>query len=210
MTAFDSCVYTKGEVERVTRLAFEFARNRRHKLTAVDKANVLVSSRLWRETVQELEKEYPDVEVNYLLVDNAAMQLIQNPIQFDVIVMENMFGDILTDEASVITGSLGLLPSASMGTYISVYEPIHGSDPQAARKDIANPLETILSAAMMCTHSLKLEKEANMIKRTVLKSIDEGIVTEDILTNNPASTSEVGDWLVDYRLNKIEAESLSE
>ena len=201
-TAFDSCVYTRGEVDRVARLAFDLARKRDSRLTAVDKANVLASSRLWRETIQGLESEYSDVKVDYMFVDNAAMQIIQNPKQFDVVVMENMFGDILTDEASVITGSLGLLPSASMGFHTSVFEPIHGSYPQAAGKNIANPLGTILSAAMMFRYALKLDNEADLIREACYSSIDAGVVTEDISKDNPAKTSEVGDWVANYILKK--------
>jgi 3-isopropylmalate dehydrogenase len=201
-TAFDTNIYTKDEIVRVTKLAFEFARRRRKKLTMVDKANVLASSRLWRETVQEMAKENTDVEVSYMFVDNASMQLIQNPKQFDVMVTDNMFGDILTDEASVITGSLGLLPSASIGIHTSVFEPIHGSYPQAAGKNIANPLGTILSVAMMFEHAFKLEKEAQAIMEAVNKSLEEEIVTIDITTGKAYSTSEVGDWIAKYILEK--------
>ncbi|MEG2820233.1 MAG: 3-isopropylmalate dehydrogenase, partial [Muribaculaceae bacterium] len=145
-TAYDTCIYSRYEIERIVRLSYEYARKRRKKLTIVDKANVLATSRLWREVSKELMKEYLDVETEFLFVDNAAMRMIQWPKDFDVIVTENMFGDILTDEGSVITGSLGMLPSASIGIHTSVFEPIHGSYPQAAGKNIANPLATILSA----------------------------------------------------------------
>ncbi|MBN2520550.1 MAG: 3-isopropylmalate dehydrogenase [Bacteroidales bacterium] len=199
--AFDTNVYSKEEISRVTKLAFEYAMKRNKKLTAIDKANVLATSRLWRETVQETSLEYPEVYLNFLLVDNAAMQLIQRPKQFDVVVTENMFGDILTDEASVITGSLGMLPSASVGLHTSVFEPIHGSYPQAAGKNIANPVGTVLSAAMML-ESLNLNKEANLIREAVEKSLEAGAVTEDVSRENPLKTSEVGDWLVRYIENK--------
>lgn len=194
-TAFDTCVYTREEIERVSRLAYDYAMKRRKKLTAVDKANVLGTSRLWREVVQELAAAYPEVETEFMFVDNAAMQLIQWPARFDVMVTENMFGDILTDEASVITGSLGLLPSASVGIHTSVFEPIHGSYPQAAGKNIANPLGTILSAALLLEYALKLNAEADAIRKAVDASLDEGVVTQDINKEKFYSTSEVGDWI---------------
>lgn len=197
-TAFDSCVYTREEIERICRLAFEYAVSRNQKLTVVDKANVLATSRLWRETAQAMEKDYPIVKTEYMFVDNAAMQLIQNPSSFDVIVTENMFGDILTDEASVITGSLGLLPSASVGKHTSLYEPIHGSYPQAAGKDIANPIATILSTALMLKSSFALHKEAKEIEKAVEASLTEGFCTEDINKSEPKKTSEVGDWIAEY------------
>jgi 3-isopropylmalate dehydrogenase len=197
-TAYDSCVYHKYEIERIAKLAFEFAMKRRKKLTLVDKANVLATSRLWRETVQEMAPQYPEVELEYMFVDNAAMQIIQAPKKFDVLVTENMFGDILTDEASVITGSLGLLPSASIGLHTSVFEPIHGSYPQAAGKNIANPVATILSAALMFEYAFKLHTEASLIRTAVEASLEEGIVTEDINKVKPYSTSEVGDWIAAY------------
>lgn len=196
-TAYDTCVYHKEEVERITKLAFEYARKRRKKLTAVDKANVLATSRLWRETVQGMESENSDVELDFMFVDNAAMQIIQWPKKFDVMVTENMFGDILTDEASVITGSLGLLPSASVGIHTSVFEPIHGSYPQAAGKDIANPLATVLSAAMLL-ESLDLNEEAELVRKAVDASLDEKYVTEDISEGQAYKTSEVGDWLAAF------------
>jgi 3-isopropylmalate dehydrogenase len=192
--AYDTCIYTKDEVRRIVDLAFDYARKRDHRLTVVDKANVLASSRLWRETVQEMVPENKDVEVDYMFVDNAAMQIIQWPKKFDVMVTENMFGDILSDEASVITGSLGLLPSASVGIHTSVYEPIHGSYPQAAGKNIANPLATILSAAMLLD-GLNLNTEAQTVRDAVALSMDEGVVTEDISEGKAFSTSEVGDWI---------------
>lgn len=192
--AYDTCVYTKDEVRRIVDLAYDYARKRSHRLTVVDKANVLASSRLWRETVQEMVPQNKDVEVDYMFVDNAAMQIIQWPKKFDVMVTENMFGDILSDEASVITGSLGLLPSASVGVHTSVYEPIHGSYPQAAGKNIANPLATILSAAMLLD-GLDLTTEAQAVRDAVALSMEEGIVTEDIAEGEAHSTSDVGDWI---------------
>jgi len=197
-TAYDSCVYSRFEIERVVKLACEYAMNRSKKITVVDKANVLATSRLWRETALIIAKEYKDLTMDFMFVDNAAMQLIQNPGRFDVIVTENMFGDILTDEASVITGSLGLLPSASIGFSTSVFEPIHGSYPQAAGKNIANPLGTILSAAMMFDFAFNLKKESEMIKTAVEKSIDAEFVTEDLNRANPKSTSQVGEWIAEY------------
>lgn len=195
--AYDTCTYTKEEVQRITKLGFEYAAKRNKRLTVVDKANVLATSRLWRETVQEMVPEYPEIEVDFMFVDNAAMQIIQWPKKFDVMVTENMFGDILSDEASVITGSLGLLPSASVGIHTSVFEPIHGSYPQAAGKDIANPLATVLSAAMLLEVALDLTEEAQAVRDVVDKSMEEGIVTEDIAEGKAYKTSEVGDWLAE-------------
>ncbi|MFA9370691.1 MAG: 3-isopropylmalate dehydrogenase [Labilibaculum antarcticum] len=201
-TAYDTCVYTAEEVERIVRLGFEYAGKRRKKLTIVDKANVLATSRLWREVSQRIEPEFPDIEVEYMFVDNAAMQLITWPKRFDVMVTENMFGDILTDEASVISGSMGMLPSASVGVHTSVFEPIHGSYPQAAGKNIANPCATVLSAAMMFEYAFALMKEGALIREAVDKSLEAGIVTEDIADGKKAySTSEVGDWLANYIKN---------
>jgi len=195
-TAYDTCVYTVEEIERIVRLAYDFASNRRKKLTIVDKANVLCTSRLWRQVSQQIEKEYPEVTTEYMFVDNAAMQLILNPKRFDVLVTENMFGDILTDEASVITGSLGMLPSASIGIHTSLFEPIHGSYPQAAGKDIANPLATILSAALMFEYAFHLPEEGKAIRDAVDASLTEKIVTEDIAEKGKAyKTSEVGEWI---------------
>ena len=199
-TAYDTCIYTREEIERIVRLAYGYAMKRRKKLTIVDKANVLATSRLWREVSQEIEKDFPEVETEYMFVDNAAMRLIQWPGSFDVIVTENMFGDILTDEASVITGSLGMLPSASVGLHTSVFEPIHGSYPQAAGRNIANPLATILSAALMFEYAFDLHEEGQAIRAAVAASMDAGIVTEDIAMGERSySTSEVGDWIA----NKI-------
>ncbi len=193
-TAFDTCIYTREEVERICRLAFDYAMKRNKRLCAVDKANVLETSRLWREVMQELTPQYPEVTVDYMFVDNAAMQLIQWPKKFDVMVTENMFGDILSDEASVITGSMGMLPSASIGLHTSVFEPIHGSYPQAAGKNIANPCATILSAAMLLD-SLNLTEEAEAVRQAVSDSLNENFVTEDIDKSVAKKTSEVGDWI---------------
>jgi len=199
-TAYDSCAYSRYEIERIVRLACECAMKRSKKVTVVDKANVLATSRLWRETAAEIARDYKEITMDFMFVDNAAMQLIQFPKKFDVIATENMFWDILSDEASVLTGSLGLLPSASVGTYTSVFEPIHGSYPQAAGKNIANPLGTILSAAMMFELAFNLKKEAEAIRTAVEKSIDAGFVTEDLNRSDPKSTSAVGDWIADYIL----------
>lgn len=201
--AWDVCEYTKPEVERIVKLAYEYAQRRRKKLTVIDKANVLETSRLWREVAQVLEKEYTDVETEYLFVDAAAMRIIQWPEGFDVIVTENMFGDIISDEASVISGSMGLMPSASIGVHTSVFEPIHGSYPQATGLNIANPIGTVLSAAMMFEYAFDLKDEAAEIKAIVDKSLAEGIVTEDIADKSKAySTSEVGDWLATQILSE--------
>lgn len=195
--AFDSNVYTRTEIERILKLGFEYAQKRRKKLTSIDKANVLATSRLWREIAQEMSAEYNDVELEHMFVDNASMQLIQWPKKFDVMVTENMFGDILSDEASVITGSLGMLPSASVGVHTSIFEPIHGSFPQAKGKNIANPLATVLSAAMLLD-SLDLTTEAKVVREAVNKSIEQGIITADIAGDAKAySTSDVGDWLIE-------------
>lgn len=197
LTAFDSCVYSRDEIERILHLAFDYAGRRRGHLTVVDKANVLATSRLWRETAQDLSGRYPGIEMEFLFVDNAAMQLIQAPRRFDVIVTENMFGDILTDEASVITGSLGLLPSASVGLLTSVFEPIHGSYPQATGLNIANPLGTILSAAMLLEHS-GLNPGAQSIRKAVSRSLENGVVTVDIDSNSKYGTSDVGLWIAGH------------
>ena len=199
-TAFDTCVYSRFEVERILRLAFEYARRRRKHLTVVDKANVMETSRLWRAVAKEMEPEYPEVAVDYMFVDNAAMQLIRCPKFFDVIVTENTFGDILTDEASCVSGSLGLLASASVGEHTSLFEPIHGSYPQAAGKNIANPVASILSAAMMFEYAFGLMEEGRAIREAVAASIESGVVTEDL--GGGCSTSEVGDWISDKIIRK--------
>lgn len=179
--AYDTMYYTEKEVERIGRIAFSLARSRRKKLTSVDKANVLESSRLWREVMHRLLTEFPDVEYSDMYVDNASMQLIRNPSQFDVIVTENTFGDILSDEASMLTGSIGMLPSASLGNgKRGLYEPIHGSAPDIAGKDLANPLATILSAAMMLRLSFGLSEESDCIERAVMQVLTDGIRTADI------------------------------
>ena len=193
--AFDTCTYDINEIERISHLAFKEAQRRKKKLTLIDKANVLATSRLWREVVQNISKNYPDVTVSSLFVDNASMKIITSPKDFDVILTENMFGDIITDEASVITGSLGMLPSASVGHNISLYEPIHGSYPQAAGKGIANPMAMILSVSMMLSHSFDLLRESELIERSVDEALQNSIVTVDIDKENNFSTSYVGDWI---------------
>ncbi|MCF4102600.1 3-isopropylmalate dehydrogenase [Gillisia sp. M10.2A] len=193
-SATDICTYSVSEIERVAHLAFQAAQKRRKKLTLVDKANVLETSRLWRKTVTELAKDYPDVKLEFLFVDNAAMQMIVNPKQFDVILTENMFGDILSDEASVIAGSIGLLASASIGLKAALFEPIHGSYPEAAGKGIANPVAAILSAAMLLDH-FNLTEEANAIRSAVNLSIELNVCTQDINKDNHYSTEKIGDFL---------------
>jgi 3-isopropylmalate dehydrogenase len=194
-TAFDNCVYTRAEVIRLAKKGFELAMTRSKKLCCVDKANVLETSRLWRETVQTMEKEYPEVAVSYEFVDAVAMRLVQWPNSYDVLITENLFGDILTDEASVISGSMGLMPSASVGTKNALFEPIHGSYPQATGLNIANPMATILSAAMLFEH-FGLREEGQAIRTTVNSALNNGIVTEDLADGEKAyGTQEVGDWL---------------
>ncbi|HET7537246.1 MAG TPA: 3-isopropylmalate dehydrogenase [Candidatus Didemnitutus sp.] len=191
--AVDTLIYTEGEIRRIVKLAFQLARGRRKAVTSIDKANVLESSRLWRKIAIEVGKEFPDVKLDHQLVDSAAMRLITHAAQFDVIVTENMFGDILTDEAAVLVGSLGLLPSASLGEgKIGLYEPIHGSAPDIAGKGIANPTGTILSAAMLLRHSLGLEKEARAVETAVAAAIDDGQLTADLGATKALNTSQMG------------------
>lgn len=190
--AYDTCVYSKEEILRITKRAFEFAGNRRKKVTLLDKANVLATSRLWREVVTEYAKDFPEIELDCNFIDSAAMHVIQDPRRYDVILTENLFGDIISDEASVITGSLGILPSASLGEKSAMYEPIHGSYPQAKGKNIANPMATILSAAMLLEYSFGLIEEAKAIENAVEKALELGFVTEDI-NNGKYGTKEVGD-----------------
>jgi 3-isopropylmalate dehydrogenase len=195
-TALDTCVYSRGEVERITRVALDVARARSKRITSVDKANVLETSRLWREVVDKFAQQNQDISFSHMLVDNCAMQLVRDPGQFDVILTENMFGDILSDEASMITGSLGLLPSASLGaTKFGVYEPIHGSAPDIAGQGKANPLATILSAAMMLRYSLDDAATADRIEAAVERTLEDGFRTGDIAEEGckTVGTSEMGD-----------------
>ena len=200
--AYDTEAYSVMEIERIAHVAFKTAMKRRKKVISIDKANVLESSRLWRTTVHRIAEQYPEVECTDMLVDNAAMQLIKNPSQFDVIVTTNMFGDILSDESSQVTGSIGLLPSASLGdSTCGMYEPIHGSAPDIAGQNKANPIATILSAAMMLRYSFSLEKEANMIEDAVAKVLEDGFRTADIIGTSdktPLSCTEMTDKVIEY------------
>jgi 3-isopropylmalate dehydrogenase len=202
--AVDTLFYSEGEIERILRVGFELARSRSRKLISVDKANILESSRLWRQIAIELSAEYPDVELQHMLVDACAMRLIQRPADLDVLVMENMFGDILTDEASMLAGSMGMLPSASLagipkGKAFGMYEPIHGSAPRRAGKNMANPIATILSGAMMLRYSLGLESEAQAVENAVLAVLEEGYRTYDIMEEGKlrTGTSEMGDLITE-------------
>ena len=195
--AYDICSYTKEEIKRLAKKGFEMAMKRSKKLCCVDKANVLETSRLWRETVQEMEKDFPQVEVSYEFVDAVAMRLVQWPNSYDVLITENLFSDILTDEASVISGSMGLMPSASVGEKTSLFEPIHGSYPEVAGKYIANPLATILSAAMMFEDAFGLKEEGRAIRDAVNESLKSKVVTKDLASNGEKfyKTNEVGEWI---------------
>ncbi len=197
--AFDTMVYTRGEIERIARVAFEAARKRRKAVTSVDKANVLTTMVFWREVVTGIGKEYPDVELKHLYVDNAAMQLVRNPRQFDVLLCENMFGDILSDEASMITGSLGMLPSASLGTgTFGLYEPAGGSAPDIAGKGVANPIAQILSVGLMLKYSFGLDGAYDRIFAAVRRVLDEGYRTADIMSEGMrrVGTAEIGDLIL--------------
>ncbi len=191
-------VYTTEEIRRIAKVAFEAARKRRKKVTSVDKANVLESSELWRRVVTDMHKDYPDVELTHMYVDNAAMQLVRNPRQFDVLLCSNLFGDILSDEAAMLTGSIGMLPSASVGARIGLFEPIHGSAPDIAGKNIANPIATIASAAMMLSYAFQLDKEAEAVERAIVKTLDLGYRTRDIQSPGArvVGTTEMGDAIL--------------
>ena len=199
--AYDTDIYTRPEIERILKVGFEYAMKRKKHLTVVDKANVLASSRLWRQIAKEMEPQYPDVTTDYMFIDNASMRVLTEPRFFDVIVTENTFGDILTDETSCITGSMGLQPSSSLGLHTPLFEPVHGSWPQAAGQNLANPVAQILSAAMLLEH-FELKEEGALIRKAVDASLAATVRTPEIQVEGGAhyGTREVGQWIVDYIL----------
>jgi 3-isopropylmalate dehydrogenase len=201
--AYDTDIYTRPEIERILKVAFEMAQDRRKHLTVVDKANVLASSRLWRQIAKEMEPQYPDVTTDYMFIDNASMRVLTEPRFFDVIVTENTFGDILTDETSCITGSMGLQPSSSLGLHTPLFEPVHGSWPQAAGQNLANPVAQILSAAMLLEH-FGLTEEGNLVRKAVDASLEANVRTPEIQVEGGAhyGTREVGEWITDFILNE--------
>lgn len=209
-TAWDTEKYTRPEIERIVRMGFEYAKNRKKRLCVVDKANILNSSQLWRRVAEDVKKDYPDVTLSYLYIDNASMQMVRNPGQFDVIATSNMFGDILSDEASQITGSIGMLASASLGdgTGPGLYEPIHGSAPDIAGKDLANPLATILSAAMLLRYSFKLEEEALAIEKAVSAVLDAGWRTGDIAGSHIDEVRSAGKLVGTKKMGELVVERL--
>ncbi|WP_169776631.1 3-isopropylmalate dehydrogenase [Campylobacter mucosalis] len=200
-SAFNTMIYSRQEIERIAKIAFEAAKKRKKRVCMVDKANVLEASQLWREVTSEVAKNYPDISLEFMYVDNAAMQLVRNPRQFDVILTENLFGDILSDEASMVVGSIGLLPSASIGGKVGIYEPIHGSAPDIAGQGIANPIATILSGALMLRYALNEEEAANAIENAVKKALSDGYRTKDISAfgaKEICTTSEMGSIISGY------------
>lgn len=208
-TASDLCKYSEKEISQIAHMAFKAAKRRRKKLTLVDKANVLETSRLWRRVVTNIGDSYPEVELNCLFIDNAAIQMILNPSQFDVILTDNMFGDILNDQGSVVLGSIGLLPSASVGSKNAMFEPVHGSYPQAKDKNIANPVASILSVAMLLQH-FNLFEEANAVVASVLKSFQKNIVTADVMGSSKFGTNYVGDFIAENIVDSDENLSMND